>query len=197
MCNIILALISFFFYLFIFPSHLSACRHFCDFLREEFIEMRVLQPDGSASTSLFSLPPCASPHLLALLSALFQMSLCLIHRGEDLGGSARQRLGPVRRLLYHLFNPRPLLAQKSSPPQNRLPLQRRGRLFPEVVCSGRPPVWMRRMRTFAHILGRAFHVLKKELKKLNRSKFRKRLSFGFAGLAAGRGERRFAAMCCL
>lgn len=128
--------------------------------------MRVLQPDGSASTSLFSLPPCASPHLLALLSALFQMSLCLIHRGEDLGGSARQRLGPVRRLLYHLFNPRPLLARKSSPPQNRLPRQRRRhRLFPEVVCSGRPPVWMWRMRTFAHILGHAFHVLKKELKK--------------------------------
>lgn len=53
-------------YLFSLPICLHA-RHFCDFLREEFIEMRVLQPDGSASTSLFSLP---APPLICSLSSL-------------------------------------------------------------------------------------------------------------------------------
>lgn len=146
-----------FIYLFPSPPIRLHAMYFCDFLREEFIEMRVLQPDGSASTSLFSLPPCLpAPPLICSLSSLLSFKCHFVwdtgvRTWEDL---QRQRLRPVRRLLYHLFNPRPLLTRKSSPSQNRLSL----RLFPEVVCSGRPPAWMQHMRTFVHILGHAFHV---------------------------------------
>lgn len=105
------------------PPNCLHAMYFCDFLRGEFIEMRVLQPDGSASTSLPA-PPliCSLPFLL---SALFQTSLCLIHRGEDLGGSAKRGdSGPARRFCFIICLIRDLPKQLTSPKK--------------TVCSGRP-----------------------------------------------------------
>lgn len=178
------------FTLFIYPPPPPVCLHamyFCDFLREEFIEMRVLQPDGSASTSLFSLPACASPHLLALLSALFQTSLCLIHRGENLGGSAKPEARASETFCFIIC----LIRDLSSLGKARLPFC--GRLLPEVVCSGRPPVWIcaqPRTRIWIYFIRL---LNEREIQTGPNGANGPKL----AGPAAGRGDRRLVAMCCL